>query len=368
LKFSRHGPIFFEDAARNRAYALRSALLEAGTAPYLGNLRLAQAANCRDFLAAAMYWKAPTENLICGDVDGNIAWQASALTPNRKGWNGRLPVPGSGEYEWAGFRSDLPRDLNPARGFIATANNNIHPPGFDRPVMFKSATSVPFDRITRLLQMIQPGRSYTIDDHRNMQLDALSLRAQSELLLFRGWQASKPEVERARALVAAWDGRLVKDSAAAAIHSAWRTASTVAERDPARPPAERQPLHDASLARAIERLTSEQGADWAAWRWGRMHTRSFPHPFVSAFDLDTVERPGGTGAVAADGASYREVLDVADWDRSIVTNVPGQSGQPESPFYGNLLPLWASDAYFPLAFSPTRVSAETKFVLNLRHR
>ena len=83
-----------------------------------------------------MYWKAPTENLICGDVDGNISWQASALTPNRtapsgdrtrRSWLGRLPVPGTGAYEWEGFRTDLPRELNPARGFIATANNNIQP-------------------------------------------------------------------------------------------------------------------------------------------------------------------------------------------------------------------------------------------------
>ena len=75
-----------------------------------------------------------------------------------------------------------------------------------------------------------------------------------------------------------------------------------------------------------------------------------------------------SASLAADGASYREILDVADWDRSIVTNVPGQSGQPESPFYGNLLPLWAADTYFPLVFSPARVKAETTHVLNLKHR
>ena len=111
LKFTRHGPIFYEDRARHRAYALRSALLEPGTAPYLGGLRLAQARDCREFLDAAMYWKAPTENLICGDVDGNISWQASALTPNRTApaarddLGGRLPVPGTGAYEWDGFRT-----------------------------------------------------------------------------------------------------------------------------------------------------------------------------------------------------------------------------------------------------------------------
>jgi penicillin amidase len=135
--------------------------------------------------------------------------------------------------------------------------------------------------------------------------------------------------------------------------------STPQERDPARPIAERQKLHEGSLAKAIEQLTSSQGADWTGWRWGRMHTRTFPHPLVAAFNLPTIERRGGSGTVAADGATYREILDVADWDRSIVTNVPGQSGQPESPFYGNLLQMFADDVYFPLVYSKAMVEKET---------
>jgi penicillin amidase len=97
-----------------------------------------------------------------------------------------------------------------------------------------------------------------------------------------------------------------------------------------------------------------------------MHTRAFPHALVPAFSLPAIERPGGSGTVAADGASYREILDVADWDRSIVTNVPGQSGQPESPFYGNLLPLFADDVYFPLVYSKARVEKETTNRMVLR--
>ena len=179
LKFSRHGPIFFEDRGKHRAYALRSALHEPGTAPYLAGLRLSQAKNCREFLDAAMYWKYPSENLICGDVEGNISWQASALTPDRKGWVGRLPVPGSGAYEWQGFRKDLPRELNPARGFVATANHNIQPKTYSPPLMFKSADTR-FERITRLEQMILSGRKSWRGDHRRHQLDALSLRAVSD--------------------------------------------------------------------------------------------------------------------------------------------------------------------------------------------
>jgi penicillin amidase len=138
LKFSRHGPVFHEDAENRRAYVLQSVMNEPGTAWYLASLRLAQANDCRAFLDAAMYWATPSENLICGDVNGNISWQASGLAPVRTGWTGRLPVPGTGKYEWQGFRKDLPREFNPERGFVATANHNIHPNGYAPPLMFKT--------------------------------------------------------------------------------------------------------------------------------------------------------------------------------------------------------------------------------------
>jgi penicillin amidase len=125
-------------------------------------------------------------------------------------------------------------------------------------------------------------------------------------------------------------------------------------------------MHEASLRRAIDTLSKTQGPDWSGWRWGRMHTRSFPHALLPAFNLPAIERSGGAGSLAADGASFREVLDVADWDRSIVANVPGQSGQPGSPFYDNLLKLWADDVYFPLVYSRARIEKESAARLVLR--
>ncbi len=224
MKFTRHGPIFHVDERRHRAYVLRSALHEPGTAPYLAGLRLAQAADCRAFLEAAQYWKAPSENLICGDVEGNISWRASALTPARKGWSGRLPVPGTGELEWLGFRTDLPQELNPARGFIVTANHNVQPKGYGPPFMFKNADTR-FERITRLLQLIQPGMKFSLEDHRRMQHDAYSLAAAANLELFRGWTSTDPSVERARAMLSRWDATYRRDSAEAALYEAWRAGS-----------------------------------------------------------------------------------------------------------------------------------------------
>jgi penicillin amidase len=366
LKFSRHGAVFHEDAERKRAYAMRSVMDEPGTAWYLGSLRLAQATDCRAFLDAAMYWMTPSENLICGDVDGNIAWQASALTPIRSGWLGRLPVPGTGKYEWQGFRRDLPRELNPERGFVATANHNIHPKGYSPPLMFKNPQSA--ERITRILQVIQPGRKFSIEDQKRLQLDMYLARAERDLPLFEGWKANEPDIEWARAAMVKWDKTLRKESTEAALYMAWREAVDAKIRDAGTPPASRAELARAGLERALERLRSEMGSDRSQWRYGRLHTRSLPHPFVSEFDLPAVERGGGGGTVAADGASFREILDAGDWDRSVVTQVPGQSAQPESKFYGNLLPLWAENEYFPLAFSRKAVEKHAAHRLVLQPR
>jgi penicillin amidase len=363
MTFSRHGPIIYLDKARNHAFAVRSALLEPGAAPYLAGLRLSQTKNCREFLDAAMYWKAPTENLICGDVDGNIAWQASALTPSRKGWTGRLPVPGTGEFEWQGFRQDLPREFNPTRGFIATANNNIQPKGYAPPIMFKSADTR-FERITRLLQMIQPGKTYSLEDHQRMQHDAYSLRAAADQPRFKGWTSADADVERARAEIAAWDCVYTRDSRAAALYEAWRATDQAGRGQPVETDLPRERV-EARLQSAIKSLSAAVGSDWSQWRWGRMHTRAFAHPVVSAFDLPRVERAGGTGTVAADGATYREIMDVSDWDRSVTINGPGQSGQPASPYYGNLLRDWADNKYFPMVYSRKAVDAHAAHRLTL---
>ena len=86
----------------------------------------------------------------------------------------------------------------------------------------------------------------------------------------------------------------------------------------------------------------------------------------TAFDLPTVERRGGNGAVGADGASYREIIDVSNWDRSITVNTPGQSGQPGSPYYGNFLPIWEKDEYVPMSFSRGLVDSNAEHRLTLQ--
>ena len=269
LKFSRHGPVIFEDTENHVAYAVRSVVQDNGTAAYKGSFKMAQAESCEDFFERAMYWMVPTHSLICGDVEGNIALQVTGLTPDRDGWNGRLPVPGNGTYEWKGFRSDLPREFNPARGYIATANNNVHPPGYEgRPVFYHSSRGVETSRITRLHQILGSGKRFSVEDHQAIQLDAVSLRAKADIASFKGWTSEVPEVERARALITGWDGVLNRESTAGAIYVMWNDLSNSAARDHATSTAERQALVEEGLKQTVAALMEDWGADWSEWSYG----------------------------------------------------------------------------------------------------
>jgi penicillin amidase len=354
LKFTRHGPVFHEDVVNHRAYVAKSVNQEPGTAAFKGSLKLAQATSCEDFFDRAMYWKVPTHNLICGDKAGNIALQVSGLTPDRTGWSGRLPVPGTGKYDWKGFRSDLPREYNPERGFIATANDNTHPPGYKgRPVLYRTSVGVEVSRIARIRQMLsKSGAKFTVQDHERMQHDAYSLRAERDLPLFRGWKSKDPDVERARAMIESWDKVMSRDTTPGAIYVRWTATDAARGLDGGRATgAKRRELVETGLRQAIDRLTKDWGSDWSQWRYGRINRSDLPHMFVPAFSLPAVERPGGFNTVNATGANFRRIIDLSNVDNSVATNAPGQSAQPGSPYYGNNRERLANGEYFPLPYT-----------------
>jgi penicillin amidase len=367
LKFSRHGPVIFEDTENRVAYAVRSVVQDPGTAAYKGSFKMAQAESCEDFFERAMYWMIPTHSLICGDDQGNIALQVTGLTPDRDGWNGRLPVPGNGKYEWKGFRDDLPREFNPARGYIATANNNVHPPGYEgRPVFYHSSRGVETSRITRLHQILGSDERFSVEDHQAIQHDAYSLRSEGDIPAFQGWTSNAPEVERARALIAEWDGLLTRESVAAAIYVEWTRLSDAGARNAATPKEQRHALVEAGLERTVAALTEDWGADWSEWSYGRGNPSALSHMFVPDFDLPAVERPGGFGTINATGANFRRIIDLSDLDNSVATNAPGQSAQPGSPFYGNLADHLGNGEYFPFLFTRGAIEERVAHRMTLR--
>jgi penicillin amidase len=107
----------------------------------------------------------------------------------------------------------------------------------------------------------------------------------------------------------------------------------------------------------------------------------FRHPLDQAagaaalMNLGPLPRPGDGYTVNATwygesfeqlgGASYREILDTSDWDRSVAVNTPGQSGQPGSPHYSDLMHMWGEGKYFPLVYSREAVENNTTARLRL---
>lgn len=368
LKFTRHGPVFYEDRVHHRAFAVKSVNQEPGTAPYKGSFKLAQAQGCQDFFDRAMFWKVPTHNLICGDTSGNIALMVTGLTPDREGWNGRLPVPGTGKYEWRGFRHDLPREYNPERGYIATANDNTHPKGYPgRPVFYNTSNDVAVSRIARIRQMFeqQEGRKLTVLDMERMQQDSYSLRAERDQPLFKGWSAQNPEAEKARALIEGWDRVLTRDSVAGALYVRWSTSPAGEKAVDAPSGPARQALVEEGLLKAVARARKDWGDGWSEWRYGRINQSALPHMFVDAFDLPSIERPGGFNTVNATGANFRRIEDFSNLDNTVATNAPGQSAQPGSPYYGNLREHLADGVYFPLPFSRSAVEKQAAHRLTI---
>lgn len=277
----------------------------------------------------------------------------------RKGWYGRLPVPGTGELEWDGFRDDLPRKMNPPEGFIATANNNTHPPDYEPPLFFSSGAPR-YRRYERIRELLASGSRFSRDDMRRILNDSLNTEAVELRPWFEGWVAESESVERARQAVVSWDGVMKKESAAAAIFYEWRRAVD--------PSALSNDEVKRGLARAVEALSSSQGADESGWRWGRIHRSHFPHPLVSDFDAPSVERDGGAGTVNATGAVYRLVTDFSDLDRSLAIIAPGESGQPGSPYYDNLLEMWARGEMFELPYTREAVEKSAAHRLVLKPR
>lgn len=360
-RYSRHGPIIHVDSTNHLAYAVRATSSDPGGGGYLGGIRLGEVSDCHEFVDVMQYWHAPDENMICGDVEGNIAWVAAGRTPRRTGddWYGRLPVPGTGEYGWDGFLPprELPHEINPESGWIGTANHDVQPAGYFPPIMFRGSESSRWDR---LQQIMADADELTAEDFERMQHDMIHpWWVTEDLPLFRGWSSDDGDVEWARLQLIEWDGAYHRISPAPALHYWWRRTLDDEAREPGISEASRNELAEAALSEAVAQLRERQGPDREEWRWGHINRNEFPHEFVSAYDLPSVERSGDGGTIFDTGATFREIIDFSDFDNSRATSTPGQSMQPGSPFYDNLLRLWADEDYFPLLYTRDAIQDAT---------
>lgn len=424
LAFTRHGPVIA--STDTHCFAVRAAWLEPGMAPYLGSIDYMRASDVESFSAAMNRWGAPPENQIYADTSGNIGWKAAGLTPRRPNWNGMLPVPGDGRFEWDGFyyADVLPSESNPRQDWLATANEMNLPPGHPETVTVTHDWFSP-DRKKRIDETLRASDSHSIASSALLQDDVVSLPARVILQKLSELDVEKPEV--ALRMLREWDGNLEADSPAGALFEVWHRQllrpaliEAVLERQSVRTPADKivgdilpeeslladsrvlmnivqrpdvylgedhvrllQNIVEQTLEAAFAECTRLLGDDLTAWRWGELHTAILKHPLHkrnqelgSKTVLGPVPR-GGSGDTVCDtaydqnyvqtgGSTFRLIIDVGAWDNSIALNSPGQSGDLRSDHYDDLLEPWSKGEYFPLLYSREAIEAHAECVWHLK--
>lgn len=404
LLFSRHGPILHLDKNRNRAWGVRTAWLDAGTAAYLASLDYLKAGSWDRFVQALRGWGCPTANHVYADVDGNIGWITAGFAPKRPNWDGVTPVPGDGRYEWAGYHPPElhPRKYNPKDGWVGSANQMNLPEDFDNESHRFGFEWADKSRFTRIAESLAEKPQHSPADMLALQIDFTSI-AGRRLCKVLASHSFDGDAKAAAEMLRGWHHRLDPDSGAAALFEVWfmrhlipaqiehhapGAAAVIAVPDTQSavagieemPASARDPL----LARTLASAWAEAGTlmgEPKTWAWGRLHHAYFEHPLspIAGKRLDVGPHPkGGSGITvnnngyrAADfrvtsGVSFRMVVDVGDWDRSVVVNTPGQSGDPKSPHYRDLFKVWAEEKAVPMVYSRKAVEGAAAFRITLK--
>ena len=377
-------------------------------------LRINRARDVAEVEAGLQDFGVPAQNAVVADREGTIAYFCAGKFPRRHR-DGDTPMilDGSSSKDvWQGYLTwaEQPKRIDPPPGFVVTANNRV---AAELPPTLASGFWEPAYRATRLTALLGASHGVDVEDMARIQSDVLSVQAAGILAhLVRPivHTLEDSRARRAAALLLDWDGRMLADSAPAALYHLFY--QELLQRC-FRPGMERQvpgafaryfstlhlavPAVDAALlasdgmwlsggARAMaeaclvaawEAAAARLGPEPSAWRWGSLHTLTFSHGFgrgggVAAqalawlLDLNRgpYARPGdgmtvnlGAFPLTAPfdvvvGPSYRQIVDLGNPEASRWIIAGGVSGDPRSPHYADQIELWLRGEYRPMRFQP----------------
>jgi penicillin G amidase len=355
---------------------------------------------------------APMQSVVMADTLGEVAFQAVGKLPIRSPQNdirGVAPALGwLAQYDWTGW---LPAEQNPsvnrqaieAKGWHATANQNILPPGYAHFVGGDWTTPERFERIEQLLAAAP---KHSRESLQTIQNDVMSLGAKAMLPVVLTAKPQHPLGDQALKMLSTFDGQMKADSAAALVFNVWADELTRGLLVPHLGAERFQALYgkrhfraavegilkrsdafwcgaagcpaqvSAALDRALTRISARQGQDMRTWRWGAWHPAVSSHkpfgkvPFLNTlFDVRT-ESAGDLFTVnvgqywANDlkepfanrhAASMRAVYDLADPDQSVFIYQTGQSGHVFDSRSRSMASAWASGQYRALQQKGTTV-------------
>jgi penicillin amidase len=405
--------------------ALRWTLYD-GNQTFTSILKLNSAKGWDEFRTALQYWDMPAMSFVYADVNGNIGFQAAGKMPIRVPTHDNgAPVPGwTGEYEWQGYIpfNELPSILNPQQDFIVAANNKIVPGDYPYSLSFDY---FPGFRARRITNRLTGDDSITMQDAQDIQGDIYSEFAKELLPYLLAIVPENTLQAQALAQVKAWDLYYKTDSVGASIYEVWyrfllentltdELGEDIVERLVLRNNSIRSvpfliglmPIPDShwfddintpeietrddmilrSLDDTVTWLSEHYGNDLQKWQWGQLHTLTLVHaplgqsgiaPLERLFNSDKMEIGGSRYTVngyfywwetpfdVVMGPVTRMILDVDNWDNSVVINSTGQSEHLFHPHREDQIPLWRDMKYRPMLFTREAVEKNAEAVLLL---
>ncbi|MFZ2005667.1 MAG: penicillin acylase family protein [Stellaceae bacterium] len=334
----------------------------------------------------------PPQNIVYADTGGTIGFIAAGRIPIRKGGEGWLPAPGwSGDYDWEGFIpfDQLPQGTNPPSGHFVSANNKIVPDSY--PYFIGRDWDLP-DRAARIEALLTATPKQSPEASAAIQADTLSLEASRLVPLMTKIVPSSDLAREAVERLKSWDFHMDADKVEPLLFTAWlrtfarsilfaRLGDEAADywdlkpqvmfnvltqrpdwcADPKKPSETCETRLSEALDAALNELRRSYGDEMAQWQWGRAHIAYFPNavfervPLLRDWLRVTIPTPGGYDTVNRGpstipddttpyeqrfGAGLRIITDMGTPQDSQMMIAPGQSGNPLSPHYADLLARW----------------------------
>jgi penicillin amidase len=372
---------------------------------------ISEASDFAQFRAALANWKAPTQNFVYADDSGNIGAISAGYYPEVAHGDPWLPLSGAGADDVVGVipYADIPQVYDPPGHVVASANQRPVGPSYPYYIGTSADGYDPGFRAGEIYAQLGGQSSMTTDDFAALQSNEEDPVAQkivpALLAALRSGSPLASGQQKALDQLSGWNDDMSAGSAAAAIwytfwsdylsavFQPWWTAAKVpVAKDPVGlavnqtqfslngdletwtlddpdNPAFTPPGHSprtsaqamrAAFTEAVAQLSAELGGSPAAWAWGKLHSTQIP-PLAGAAGLGYGPQPAGGDLwtvnaadgypVSAEGPSWRMIVAWAGDGKAVAAEdiyPGGQSENPASPWYSDLIADWQQDKYLTM--------------------
>ncbi|MEZ2338697.1 penicillin acylase family protein [Mucilaginibacter sp. RCC_168] len=415
--YTHHGPVVYEDKTKKTSDSYDFAPVGAAlrwiahdeSDELMTMYILNKGKNYADYRKALTYFNAPASNFVFASKDNDIAITPNGKYPLKYRDQGKFILDGTDPADdwhgWIPFEQD-PTVKNPPRGFVSSANQSSTDPTYPYYINWSFAQYERGKRINDRLTIMQKA---TVDSMRILQTDTYSIRAQDILpAMLKYIDASKLDQTQSAALsmIKSWNKDFSINSTGASIFNAWwikmykmiwsddfaakdlqenypsvdRTEQLLLKEpnskwfDDIRTPTKETCTDIVTLAfkTAINDLTHEYGKPGEKWQWGSVKKMEIKHlTRQEAFSSGNFAT-GGTGSTInalnnGHGPSWRMVVQMGPTVKGYGILPGGESGNPGSFFYDDMLKTWQKGQLKELLFlqSPDEMSNRIKTTLTI---